>query len=114
MRHYIIAAAVAVGLIGLWAAILPLTAEPATEQTAATSPTMSKALVLCRGQNGLDQACWRALANALALDAKVDASTQVTDRRCQAVQTGTRQPGSMRTTPSGCCRSGSPDRLTIR
>jgi hypothetical protein len=84
MRQFIKAAAAVVGLIALWAAILPLTAEPATKQAAAASPAMSKALFLCRGRNGLDQACVGALAKALALDAKADAPTQVSDRRCQA------------------------------
>jgi hypothetical protein len=84
MRRFFIASAVVVGLIALWAAILPLTAEPAAKQAAATSPAMSKALFLCRGRNGLDQVCVGALAKALALDAKADASTRVSDRRCQA------------------------------
>jgi hypothetical protein len=68
MRQFIIAAAVAVGLIVFWAAILPLTAEAATQQATATSAGMSRALFLCR-QNGLDQACVGALAKALTLDA---------------------------------------------
>jgi hypothetical protein len=72
MRQFIVAAAVAVGLIALWAAILPLTAETATKRAAATSPAISKALLLCRRQNGLAQACVGALANALVLDAQAD------------------------------------------
>ena len=83
MRQFIIAAAVAVGLIALWAAVVPLTAEPATQQAPAASPGMSKALFLCRGHNGLDQVCVGALVKALALDAKADASTPVSDRRCR-------------------------------
>lgn len=82
MRQFIIASAVAVGLIALWAAILPLTAEPATKPPAAASPAMSKALFLCRGQNGLDQACVAVLVRALALDARAAASTRVRDRSC--------------------------------
>ena len=75
MRQFIIAAAVAVGLIAFWAAILPLTAEPATRQATATTPGMSRALFLCRRPNGLDQACVGALAKALTLDAKTNAFT---------------------------------------
>ena len=75
MRQFIMAAAVAVGLIAFWAAIPPLTAEPATQQATATSSGMSRALFLCRRQNGLDQACVGALAKALTLDAKTDAFT---------------------------------------
>ena len=82
MRQFIIASAMAAGLIALWAAILPLTAEPATKPPAPTSPAMSKALFLCRGKNGLDRACVAALVRALALDARADASTRVRDRSC--------------------------------
>jgi hypothetical protein len=77
MRKFIIAGAVVVGLIALWAAVLP---------AAATSPAMSAALFLCRGQNGPDRACVLALAKALMLDAKTGAPIQVSDRRCRADQ----------------------------
>jgi hypothetical protein len=68
MRQFTLAAAVTIGLIALWAAILPLTAGRPTKQAAATLPTMSKALFLCRGQSGPNQACVRALAKALLLE----------------------------------------------
>jgi hypothetical protein len=86
MRQFTIAAAVAVGLVALWAAVLPLTTAPATKQAAATSPAMSAALFLCRGRNGPDHACVLALAKALMLDAKTGAPIQVSDRRCRADQ----------------------------
>ena len=86
MHKFIIAGAVVVGLIALWAAVLPLTTEPATKQAASTSPAMSAALFLCRGQNGPDHACVLALAKALMLDAKTGAPIQVSDRRCRADQ----------------------------
>ena len=86
MRQFIKAAAVAVGLIALWAAVLPLTPKPATSQAAAASPAMSEALFLCRDQNGLDHACVRALAKALMLDTKTGACTPISNRRCQADQ----------------------------
>lgn len=87
MRQFIIAAAVAGCLIALSAAMLPLTAESAAKQVvAARSPAIPKALSLCRGQNGLDQACVGALAKALVLNAKSDALTQFSDRRCPADQ----------------------------
>jgi hypothetical protein len=72
----------AVGLVALWAAILPLTAEPAPAQTTASSPTMSKALFLCRGPNGIDRTCAAALAKALVLDSSDDTATHVSDRIC--------------------------------
>ncbi len=82
MRQIIIAAAMALGLIALWAAILPLTAEPAPAQTALASPAMSKALFLCRGPNGIDRTCAAALAKALVLDAADNGATHVSDRLC--------------------------------
>jgi hypothetical protein len=88
MRQCATAAAVAVGLIALWAAVLPLTGKPAAKQVATRSPAISKALFLCHGQNGLDQGCVRALEKALLLDAKSDAATQVSGRSCPADQQG--------------------------
>lgn len=82
MRQFLIAAAMAVGLVALWAAILPLTAGPAPAQTTAGSPTMSKALFPCRGPNGIDRTCAAALAKALVLDANDNAVTNVSDRVC--------------------------------
>jgi hypothetical protein len=82
MRRFIMAAAVAVGLVALRAAILPLTAQPTTEQVVAMPPAISKALFLCRGQSALDHACVRALAEALMLDAPM----QVSNRRCRVDQ----------------------------
>ena len=89
MRQILIAAAMAVGLIALWAAILPLAAQtaPPLVNTASTAPaakTMSKALFLCRGAHGVDQTCAAALAKALVLDASDHATTSVSDRICRA------------------------------
>jgi hypothetical protein len=90
MRQFIIAAAMALGLVALWAAILPLTAKPAPAQTAAASapisPAMSKALFLCRGPNGIDGTCAAALAKALVLEASDNTATRVSDRLCRVDQ----------------------------
>jgi hypothetical protein len=86
MRQFIIAAAMALGLVALWAAILPLTAKPAPAQTTATSPAMSKALFLCRGPNGIDGTCAAALAKALVLEASDNTVTHVSDRLCRVDQ----------------------------
>jgi len=86
MRQYMMAIASAVGLLALWAAILPLTAEPATAPVAAAQVAMSKAHFLCRSPNGPNQACVAALAKALVLDARADASTRINDRSCRANQ----------------------------
>ena len=82
MRQFIIAAALAVGLVALWAAILPLTAQPAPTQTAASSPALSRALFLCRGPNGIDRTCAAALAKAVVLDASGNSPTRIDDRFC--------------------------------
>ncbi len=88
MRRILIAAAMALGLIALWAAILPLTAQPAAPSvnaasTATAAKTVSKALFLCRGEHGIDQTCAAALAKALVLDASDHAATQASDRICR-------------------------------
>jgi hypothetical protein len=82
MRQFIIAAALAVGLVALWAAVLPLTAQPAQTRTTVSSPAMSKALFLCRGPNGIDHNCAAALAKAVVLDASDDTATHASDRLC--------------------------------
>lgn len=83
MRKFIIAAAMAIALVALWAVILPLTAQPASKQTAALS-TVSKALFLCRGPNGIDRACAAQLAKALVLEASDTKPDDVNDRVCRA------------------------------
>jgi hypothetical protein len=80
MRQFIIAAAIALGLVAVWAVILPLTAQPAPAQ--ATSPAMSKAMFLCRGATGIDRTCAAALASALVLDATETAPSHASDRIC--------------------------------
>jgi hypothetical protein len=99
MRQIVIAAAMALGLIALWAAILPLTAQPAlpsahaaTTAAMSTAPTstvptstaLSKALFLCRGEHGIDRACAASLAKALVLEAGDHTPTQASDRSCHA------------------------------
>ena len=82
MRQIIVAAVMALGLIALWAAILPLTAEPAPKHAAIDSPALAKALFLCRGPNGIDRTCAASLARALVLDGSDGAATRVSDRVC--------------------------------
>jgi hypothetical protein len=83
MRQFLIAAALALGLIALWAAILPLTAQPAPPTASATPAGMSKALFLCRGQHGIDRACAAALAKALVLESPDRAATPANERVCR-------------------------------
>jgi hypothetical protein len=83
MRQFLVAAALALGLIALWAAILPLTAQPAPPNANAAPPGMSKALFLCRSQHGIDRACAAALAKALVLDAPEPAAKPASDRVCR-------------------------------
>jgi hypothetical protein len=82
MRQFIIAAALAVGLVALWAAIVPLTAQPAPTLTSVSSPALSKALFLCRGPSGIDRTCSAALAKAMVLDASGSTATRVSDQLC--------------------------------
>jgi hypothetical protein len=77
MRQFVIAAAIAIGLVAIWAVILPLTAQPAP-----TSPAMAKALFLCRGPNGVDSTCAAALARALVLEQPGGAVRHASDRTC--------------------------------
>ena len=86
MRRFIIAAAMAIGLVALWAAILPLTAQPAPAATVTapttSSPAMSKALFLCRTQHGIDRACAAALAKALVVEQPKRTTSPAADRAC--------------------------------
>jgi hypothetical protein len=84
MRKFIVAAAMAISLIALWAAILPLTAQPAPKHAAVTPTTVSKALFLCRGANGIDPACAAALAKALVLEASSSRPGEASERMCHA------------------------------
>jgi hypothetical protein len=83
MRQFIIAAAMALGLVAVWAAILPLTAQPVPTEHTVASAALSKALFLCRGANGIDRACTATLAKALTLDASDTAATNASDRSCR-------------------------------
>jgi hypothetical protein len=86
MRRFILVGAIALGLVALWAAILPLTAQPAPAATlpaaSTAAPAMSKALFLCRTQHGIDKACAAALANALVLEQPQHAASPAADRAC--------------------------------
>ena len=84
MRKLIVAAAIAIGLIALWAVILPLTAQPAPQHTSVTPTTVSKALFLCRGPNGIDHACAAALAKALVVEASGKQPNKAGERMCHA------------------------------
>jgi hypothetical protein len=64
MRQIMAIAALLFGPMMLWAAILPLAAQPVP---ATSHPAMSKALFLCRTQHGIDPTCAAALANALII-----------------------------------------------
>jgi len=84
MRQFIIAVAIASGLVALWAAIVPLTAQPAPKPTSAASPALSKALFLCRGPNGIDRSCTTALARALMIEQPAHATVPADTQACHA------------------------------
>jgi hypothetical protein len=83
MRQFIIAIAIATGLVALWAAIVPLTAQPALKPAGAASPALSKALFLCRGPNGIDRACTTALAHALTIEQPTGSAAKSEVRACR-------------------------------
>ena len=82
MRQFLIASALAAGLVALWAAILPLTAQPASRQAQVAPEVLSKALFLCRGPNGIDNKCAAALASALVFEDTEKQATRVSDQLC--------------------------------
>jgi hypothetical protein len=83
VRQFVIAIAIATGLVALWAAILPLTAQPAPKPAHASSPAFSKAMFLCRSPNGIDRACTAALARALVIQPG-RAAIPAEERSCRA------------------------------
>jgi hypothetical protein len=80
MRQFI-AAAMATGLVGLWAVILPFTAQPA-HPAASRALALSEAMFLCQGLTGIDRTCAAALARALVLDAASDGPGRFAQRAC--------------------------------
>ena len=84
MRQFIAAAALATGLVGLWAVRLPLAAQPASS---AAAPALSGAMFLCRGPNGIDRACVAALAQSLVLDAAGNGANRVAQHVCHVDST---------------------------
>jgi hypothetical protein len=79
MRRFVVVAALAIGLVTSWAAILPLVAQPVL---GTASPAMSGALFLCRSQRGIDRTCAEALARALIIDPAKRDATSATDKVC--------------------------------
>jgi hypothetical protein len=84
MRQFITATAIATGLVGFWAAVVPLTAQPAQRPPHASSPALSRALFLCRGPNGIDRACTAALGRALVIEQPGRTATPAEERSCRA------------------------------
>ena len=82
MSQFIAAAALATGIVGLWAVLLPLAAEPAPRPAASAAPAVSRALFLCRGPNGIDRTCAAALAQAVVLNPAGEGTRRVADRVC--------------------------------
>jgi hypothetical protein len=82
MQRFVVTAALALGLVTLGAVILPLTTQPVSTSS---SPAMSKALILCRTQQGIDQTCAAALARALIIGQPKRNATAAADRTCHSV-----------------------------
>ena len=82
MRQFIAATATATALVGLWAVLLPLAAQPAPNPAPSGAPALSRALFLCRGPNGIDRTCAAALAQAMGPNAAGDRTGRVAHRVC--------------------------------
>jgi hypothetical protein len=80
MRQFI-AAAMATGLVGLWAVLLPFAAQPA-HPAASRAPALSEAMFLCQGPTSIDRTCAAALARALVSDAAGDGPGRIAQRAC--------------------------------
>lgn len=85
MLRFIVGAALAPGVLVLWSAILPLSAQPmpAARTPSIASPDMSDALLPCRTQNGIDRACAVALAKALLIERPERDAMPAADRVCR-------------------------------
>jgi hypothetical protein len=80
MQRFTVTAAMALGLVTLRVVILPLKTQPVSTNL---SPTMSEALFLCRTQQGIDQTCAAALAEALMIGRRPQrTATAAVDRTC--------------------------------
>ena len=79
MRGFIIAAALALGLVTPWLAVLPLIAQSGP---VSTSPAISKGLFLCRTQRCIDQTCVAELATAMIVEQPKRDAAAVADRPC--------------------------------
>jgi hypothetical protein len=79
MRRYITAAALAFGLVTLWAGILPLIAQPVP---AVSSPATSKDLFVCRTHHCIDQTCAAEPAKALIVEPRNRDAAAVVVRTC--------------------------------
>jgi hypothetical protein len=82
MQRLIVTAVLALGLVTLRAMILQLTAQPVSTSA---SPAMSKALFLCRTQQGIDQTCAAALAKALVIGQPKRNATAAANPTCHTV-----------------------------
>jgi hypothetical protein len=80
MRRLIAIAALALGMVVVREAILPLTAQ---HVSAAGSPTMGRALFFCRRQHSTDQICVTALTKALFIGQPEHDTAVATDRACR-------------------------------
>jgi hypothetical protein len=77
MQRLIITAALAFGLVRV--AVLPLAAQ---QVSSTLDPAMSRALFLCRTQQGIDQKCAAGLAKALLIEQPKRDATAIADRNC--------------------------------
>jgi hypothetical protein len=81
MRLSIITAALAPGLVALWVANALLATQQASTSS---SPAMMNAFFICHMQQGIDQICATALAQALVIEQRKYDPMATADRACRA------------------------------
>jgi hypothetical protein len=80
MRRFIPIAVLALGLVTIWVAILPLDREPIL---ITSSPAVAGALFICHTQHDIDHMCAAALVKALIIEQPNRDPLAIVGRACQ-------------------------------
>jgi hypothetical protein len=90
MRRFIPIAVLALGLVTIWVAILPLDREPIL---ITSSPAVAGALFICHTQHDIDHMCAAALVKALIIEQPNRDPLAIVDRACQ-INSLAKEPGT--------------------
>jgi hypothetical protein len=91
MRRFITIAVLALGLVTIWVAILPLDREPVL---ITSSPAVAGALFICHTQHDIDHMCAAALVKALIIEQPNRDPLAIVDRACQ-INSLAKEPGTL-------------------